>query len=155
MIQTLPVRRLHQALASKCCVLYLEAFVDQTLLVQCAEHPPHTLHEAWVQRLVAILKVNPATNAVHCLLPLFGVPECHVRKLYHMQHCTAAGSCRTCSGSATLGRMVHEACLQAVPHDNAAALLIVFANAHFENIFSRVDVCRQIITLENHPENQI
>lgn len=53
---------------------YLEALIDQPLLVQGAEDPPHALHEAGVQSLVVILKVNPPANALDCLLPFFRVP---------------------------------------------------------------------------------
>ena len=53
---------------------HLKAVVDQPLLVQGAEDPPHALHKAGVQSLVVILKVNPPADAFHCLLPLFGVP---------------------------------------------------------------------------------
>lgn len=53
---------------------YLKALIDQPLLVQGAEDPPHTFHEAGVQSLVVILKVNPPANALDCLLPFFGIP---------------------------------------------------------------------------------
>ena len=53
---------------------HLEALVHEPFLEQGAEHPPHALHEIWVQSLVIILKANPAPNALHSLLPLLGVP---------------------------------------------------------------------------------
>ena len=53
---------------------YLEALVDQALLVQSAEDPPHALHEARVQSLVAVVKIDPPPNALYSLLPFLGVP---------------------------------------------------------------------------------
>ena len=52
---------------------YLEALINQPLLVQGAEDPPHTLHKAGVQSLVVIFKVNPSANPLDCLLPFFGI----------------------------------------------------------------------------------
>ncbi len=52
----------------------LEPAVHQALLVQLAEDPPHALHEGRVQRLVALLEVDPAPDAPHRLFPVAGVP---------------------------------------------------------------------------------
>ena len=59
---------------------HLESFVDQALFIQLLEHPPHALHESGVQRLVVILKVDPAAQACHRLLPLLGVAARQLRQ---------------------------------------------------------------------------
>ena len=144
---------------------HLEALVDQALLVEGAEHPPHAFHEAGVQSLVVILKVNPAPNALHCLLPLLGIPapkricrvDCisdyltvyhiHAKPVNNSLYAVLRGLKLAC-WQAVQHLPVHTACARhssqqadVIPHDNAATLLIVLVNAHLEDILLGVNVC--------------
>eukprot|EP00966_Prymnesium_polylepis_P237473 5492223-Prymnesium_polylepis.2 len=75
---------------------HLEAAVHEPLLVQLLEHPPHRLHERQVHRLVVILKVNPAADALDGLLPLLGVAHHNLAALgvvvgdAHLEHIVAS-----------------------------------------------------------------
>lgn len=51
----------------------LETSVDETLLVELLEDPPHALHEGRIKRLVVILKIDPPAQSADDLLPLRGV----------------------------------------------------------------------------------
>ena len=54
---------------------HLEALIDEALVEELLEDPPHGFHEAGVQGLVVILEVDPAAHAPHCRLPLLRVPH--------------------------------------------------------------------------------
>jgi hypothetical protein len=47
----------------------LEASVDETLLVELLEDPPHALHEGRIERLVVILEIDPPAQSSDDLLP--------------------------------------------------------------------------------------
>ena len=51
----------------------LEAAVDEVLLVQLLEHPPHGLHKRRIECLVVVLEVDPAAEARYDRLPLVRV----------------------------------------------------------------------------------
>ena len=46
------------------CSAHLEATVDEALVEQLLEHPPHALHERGVQRLVVVLQWSWQCNQV-------------------------------------------------------------------------------------------
>ena len=112
---------------------YFKALVDESLVEQLLEDPPHTLHEARVQRLVPIVKVDPTAQAMYSLLPLFRVPrpcehQCGMRRF------------RICNGLLRSNNDSNAVII--LPHHNAPALLIVYSNAHVQNIVASLDVCK-------------
>mmetsp|Transcript_34929 Transcript_34929/g.100596 ORF Transcript_34929/g.100596 Transcript_34929/m.100596 type:complete len:261 (-) Transcript_34929:130-912(-) len=51
----------------------LETLVNQIFLKKLRKHPPNTLHERGIHRLVVIFKVNPPPQSSDGRFPLFGV----------------------------------------------------------------------------------
>ena len=64
-----------RSLATPAICQHAETFVDQTLVVQCAERPHHALHVRQVEGLVVVGKVDPARLTPHIALPLAGVAQ--------------------------------------------------------------------------------
>lgn len=47
-----------------------ETAIDEALIKELLERPPHALHEAKVERLVVVIKVDPAAHTLDGLAPL-------------------------------------------------------------------------------------